>query len=83
MEPRFLRTHMHINLHPVERWIRVIIGAVLVLMAFAGGQVHGWYLLGAVPLLTGLIGFCPIYYALNFNTNRWARVKVDPEQKRK
>jgi hypothetical protein len=68
---------MHINIHLVERWIRIIVGAVLVLMAFRGGQIHAWYLLGVVPLLTGIIGFCPLYYLLGVNTNRWARVKVD------
>jgi len=81
MEPRFLRTHMHINIHPLERWIRVIVGAVLVILAFMGPGINGWYLLGAVPLITGAIGFCPIYYGFGFNTNRWARTKVDWSKK--
>lgn len=81
MEPRFIRYHMHINIHPLERWIRIIVGAVLVLMAFKGGEVNGWYLLGAVPLLTGIIGWCPVYYLFGINTNRMARVKVDHSKK--
>lgn len=81
MEPRFIRSHMHINIHPIERWIRVIVGAVLVILAFTGNEVNGWYLMGAIPLLTGAIGWCPIYYMLNINTNRLARVKVDRHKK--
>lgn len=77
MEPRFLRTHMHINLHPIDRALRIIVGVVLVLMAFQNNQINGWYLIGIIPLLTGIVGFCPIYYALGLNTNRWSRVKAD------
>jgi hypothetical protein len=75
MKPHFIRSHMHINIHPAERWVRVVAGSILVLFAFSGGQINAWYLLGAIPLLTGIIGFCPIYYLLGLNTNRWARVK--------
>lgn len=81
MEPRFIRSHMHINLHPVDRWIRIIVGAVLVMMAFQNNQINSWYLLGVIPLLTGVVGFCPIYYLLGLNTNRWARVKADKTRK--
>lgn len=81
MEPRFIRSHMHINLHPVDRWIRIIVGAVLVMMAFQNNQINSWYLLGVIPLLTGVVGFCPIYYLLGLNTNRWARVKADTTRK--
>lgn len=81
MEPRFIRSHMHINLHPVDRWIRIIAGAVLVMMAFQNNQINSWYLLGVIPLLTGVVGFCPIYYLLGLNTNRWARVKADKTRK--
>ena len=81
MEPRFIRYHMHINLHPIDRWIRIVVGGVLVVLAFRGDQIHPWYLLGAIPLLTGIVGFCPLYYLLGLNTNRWARVKPDTTRK--
>lgn len=81
MEPRFIRSHVHINLHPVDRWIRIIVGAVLVMMAFQNNTINGWYLLGVIPLLTGIVGFCPLYYLMGLNTNRWARVKVDRTRK--
>jgi len=81
MEPRFIRSHAHINIHPVDRWLRVVVGIVLVILAFQNNQINGWYLLGVIPLLTGVVGFCPIYYLLGINTNRWARVKVDKSKK--
>ncbi|HEY8272786.1 MAG TPA: DUF2892 domain-containing protein [Pseudobdellovibrionaceae bacterium] len=81
MKRQFIRSHVHINIHPLERWIRIIAGAILVVLAFPGGQINGWYLLGVIPLLTGIIGFCPLYYAFGINTNRWARVKVDHTKK--
>lgn len=79
MDPRahFTRTHMHLNIHPLERWVRGIIGLIMVVMAFSGQGINAWYLLGAYPLLTGIMGWCPVYYSMGFNTNRWARVKVD------
>ena len=83
MEPLFLRTHAHINVHPIERWIRIIVGTVLVLMAFKDSQINAWYLLGAIPLLTGIVGFCPLYYFFGINTNRWARVKADKTRRLK
>lgn len=81
MKSQFIRSHMHINIHPFERWVRILAGAILVVLAFPGGQINGWYILGAFPLITGIVGFCPIYYFLGINTNRWARVKIDHTKK--
>jgi DUF2892 family protein len=81
MEPRFIRTHMHINLHPIDRWVRILGGGVLCILAFRNDQIYAWYLLGVIPLVSGMIGFCPIYYLLGLNTNRWARVKADSTRK--
>ena len=78
MVPHFMRTHMHINLHPVERVVRILLGVFMLIMAFSADRGIGaiWGL-GIYPFLTGIIGWDPVYYFLNFNTNRWARVKVD------
>lgn len=56
------------NIHPVERILRVIIGAGITSLAFWGPQ-SLWFLLGIVPLLTGLTGYCPPYHLLGINTN--------------
>ncbi len=58
---------MQKNIHPYERVARVLIGMVLVTMAFVGPQ-NPWFLLGAVPMLTGLLGWCPPYQMLGIST---------------
>ena len=55
------------NIHPIERVIRVVVGLVLTSMAFIG-PANPWFLIGIVPVLTGLIGWCPPYQILGINT---------------
>lgn len=50
-----------------DRTVRIVIGLVLLALAFTGPRTY-WGLLGLLPLLTGLVGFCPIYKLLGFNT---------------
>jgi hypothetical protein len=46
-----------------ERGLRILVGAVLVTLAYTN-QLGDWAWLGLVPLITGLIGFCPLYTLL-------------------
>ncbi|MCB0390579.1 MAG: DUF2892 domain-containing protein [Bdellovibrionales bacterium] len=55
------------NIGNVERIIRVIVGLALCAMAFVGPQ-NMWFLIGIVPLLTGLLGWCPPYQLLGIST---------------
>lgn len=56
----------------VDRSIRVVIGLVLLSLVFVGPQtLWGW--VGLVPLLTGLVGFCPLYKIFGLNTCPIAR----------
>ena len=55
------------NIHPMERAARVVVGAFLVSLAFWGPE-SPWFLLGAVPLVTGLVGWCPPYAMLGIST---------------
>jgi hypothetical protein len=55
------------NIHPVERGIRVVAGAFLASLAFWGPSNY-WFLLGLIPLATGLIGWCPPYALLGIST---------------
>ncbi|MCS6837263.1 MAG: DUF2892 domain-containing protein [Bdellovibrionaceae bacterium] len=55
------------NIHPIERGVRVVLGLILIALAFVGPQ-QPWFLLGVIPLLTGLIGWCPPYSILGINT---------------
>ncbi|MBZ4418031.1 DUF2892 domain-containing protein [Myxococcus sp. RHSTA-1-4] len=55
------------NEHPVERALRVALGIGLLALVFIGPKT-AWGLLGFVPLLTGLVGSCPLYTLLGINT---------------
>jgi hypothetical protein len=55
------------NIHPIERVVRVVAGLGLISMAFVGPQ-SLWFLLGIVPVLTGLSGWCPPYQILGIST---------------
>jgi hypothetical protein len=55
------------NVHNVERVIRVIIGLFVLSLIFWGPQ-SLWGLLGLIPLLTGLLGWCPLYSILGVST---------------
>jgi hypothetical protein len=56
-----------INEHPIERVLRVLAGLVLLSLIFFGPQTL-WGLVGIVPLLTGLVGSCPLYSVLGIST---------------
>lgn len=58
---------MKTNAGMVDRVIRVIVGVVLLALVFVGPQtVWGW--IGVIPLVTGLIGFCPLYKIFGLST---------------
>ncbi len=62
------------NIHSVERVIRIVVGATLTSMAF-WGPTNMWFLLGLVPLATGLMGWCPPYAMLGINTCNIGKAK--------
>lgn len=55
------------NEHVAERVIRVGLGAGLLSLVFVGPQTM-WGLVGLVPLLTGLLGSCPLYTLFGIST---------------
>lgn len=55
------------NIGNLERLIRVIAGLAILSLVFIGPQ-SLWGLIGIVPLLTGLIGWCPPYAMLGIST---------------
>jgi hypothetical protein len=55
------------NIHNVERILRIIVGLVLLSLTLWGPE-SPWFLLGLIPLLTGLLGWCPPYAMLGINT---------------
>jgi hypothetical protein len=58
---------MTINERSIDRTIRVVMGVVLLSLVFVGPQ-SLWGLAGIVPLLTGLVGYCPAYGLLGLST---------------
>ena len=60
---------MMCNIHPVERVVRGLIGLGVLALVFVGPKTL-WGLVGLVPLLTGLTGYCPPYHLLGINTAR-------------
>ena len=58
---------MKINVGGLDRKARIAAGLVLIALA-ATGTVGAWGWLGIVPLITGSIGFCPLYPLLGMNT---------------
>ncbi|RME68166.1 MAG: DUF2892 domain-containing protein [Nitrospirae bacterium] len=55
------------NIGKTERIIRVIAGLAITSLVFWGPK-SPWALLGLVPFLTGLIGWCPPYALLGIST---------------
>ena len=58
---------MRMNEGLLDRLIRVFVGVILIALVFTGPHT-AWGWLGVIPLATGLIGFCPLYAVLGFNT---------------
>ena len=58
---------MKLNVGGADRVIRILLGVVLIGLTLTGNiGIWGW--LGVVPLVTGVIGWCPPYAMLGFNT---------------
>jgi hypothetical protein len=55
------------NVGSIDRVIRIGAGGVLIALA-ATGSIGMWGYLGVVPLLTGLVGWCPPYAIFGWST---------------
>ena len=58
---------MKTNEGTVDRVLRIVAGLALIGLA-ATGKVGAWGYIGVVPLLTGAIGWCPLYTVLGIKT---------------
>lgn len=68
---------MSVNEGSIDRILRVVVGLALIAMALGYLQGFGlpqtnWAWIGVVPLLTGLIGWCPAYSIFGISTCRRA-----------
>ena len=55
------------NVGGVDRVVRIVVGLGILSLAFVGPQTP-WGYLGLVPLVTGLIGWCPAYMPFGIKT---------------
>lgn len=63
-----------VNESGLDRGIRVVLGLVLLYLGL-GGVVTGALavvlaIVGGIALVTGLVGFCPLYALLKIRTNK-------------
>lgn len=56
-----------VNIHPIERVVRGLVGVGLIAIVFVGPQTP-WGWLGLIPLMTALLGWCPPYALLGIST---------------
>jgi len=65
---------MHVNEATWDRALRVVAGLALLYLGWGGvvagtlGIVFKW--VGFLPLLTGIVGYCPAYPLLGFQTKK-------------
>jgi len=57
---------MKCNIGCFERNLRILVGTVLVTLAFTH-NIGAWGWLGLIPLVSGMIRFCPLYRLLKRN----------------
>lgn len=69
------------NVGSADRIIRVGVGVTLLVLGWGGVVEGGWGtflgILGFVPLLTGLAGWCPLYRLAGLPTRRSERQPVE------
>jgi hypothetical protein len=65
---------MKANVGNIDKWIRVVLGVVII---FVGLFFQSWWgLIGLLPLVTGLFNYCPAYSLIGAST----KTKVDTEK---
>ena len=60
-----------INVGKIERFLRILVG----IMIFYVGVLYPvepniWGFIGLVPVITGRLGWCPLYLPFKINTNK-------------
>jgi membrane protein implicated in regulation of membrane protease activity len=55
------------NENRLDRTIRIVLGLVLLALTVLGPR-SMLGLIGIVPLVTGIVGFCPLYRLVGINT---------------
>jgi len=58
---------MSCNVGTVDRIVRIVVGLALLALVFVGPKTP-WGWIGVIPLVTGLIRYCPLYSLLGIRT---------------
>lgn len=58
---------MKLNVGGIDRLARIVVGLALIALATTG-TVGAWACRGVVPLVTGLVRFCPLYTLMGLST---------------
>ena len=58
---------MKTNVGAKDKTIRIVIGILLIILGVFGSRL--WIIIGLIPLITGLIGYCPLYTFLGKSTS--------------
>lgn len=57
------------NVGSFDQGARFVLGCVVM---FLGIETIGWWgLLGLIPWLTAIVGYCPLYHLLRLDSARW------------
>ena len=60
-----------INVGKFERLIRVFVGFLIFYIGVISQlEAQLWGFIGLVPVVTGILGWCPLYLPLKINTNK-------------
>lgn len=60
---------MKSNVGGVDKILRIVVGlGLLSLVLILEGPARWWGLVGLVPLLTGVVNFCPLYALIGVST---------------
>ncbi|MEC5215698.1 hypothetical protein RCH09_000629 [Actimicrobium sp. GrIS 1.19] len=60
---------MNKNVGGIDRVARILLGIIVLSLYFVlEGNLRWWALVGFVPLMTGLIGWCPAYVPFGIKT---------------
>ncbi|MEX0770512.1 MAG: DUF2892 domain-containing protein [Balneolaceae bacterium] len=59
---------MKVNMSKMDRSVRIPLGILILLV---GVYYQSWWgAIGLIPLLTGLVGFCPLYSIFGVSTSK-------------
>ncbi|NOZ54116.1 MAG: DUF2892 domain-containing protein [Gammaproteobacteria bacterium] len=57
---------MNFNVGGIDRGLRIIVGIAIILWGVMSGSL--WGVIGVVPVLTGLVKWCPLYLPFGIKT---------------